>query len=99
MPGGAPATYRMPGEVAVAMSHAEGSRIYDVEGKEYIDYNMGSGPMLVGHRHPAVVAAVEDQLGRGTQFYTLSEEVVAFCEALVAASPCADAVKLTSSGA
>jgi glutamate-1-semialdehyde 2,1-aminomutase len=85
--------------VACVMSHGEGSRIYDLEGNAYIDYVLGSGPMIVGHRHPEVVAALQAQTGKGTHFYTLTEEVVELCEALVAACPCADAVKLTSSGA
>jgi glutamate-1-semialdehyde 2,1-aminomutase len=99
MPGGVVATFAMPREVARVMSHGEGSRVYDLEGNEYIDYVLGSGPMIVGHRHPEVVAALHAQLDKGTTFYTLTTEVVELCETLVAASPCADAVKLTSSGA
>lgn len=99
MPGGVVATFKMPDELACVMSHGDGSRIYDLEGNEYIDYVLGSGPMIVGHRHPDVVAALQAQMEKGTTFYTLTTEVVELCEALVAASPCAEAVKLTSSGA
>jgi glutamate-1-semialdehyde 2,1-aminomutase len=99
MPGGVVATFAMPPDVACVMSHGDGSRVYDLEGNEYIDYVLGSGPMLVGHRHPDVVAALQAQMDRGTTFYTLTTEVVELCETLVAASPCAEAVKLTSSGA
>lgn len=99
MPGGVMATFKMPDELACVISHGDGSRLYDLEGNEYIDWVLGSGPMIVGHRHPDVVAAVQAQLEKGTTFYTLTTEAVELCEALVAASPCADAVKLTSSGA
>src|SRR3954451_20488429 len=99
LPGGALATFVMPDEVAGVIDRGVGSRVYDLEGREYIDYVLGSGPMLVGHCHPEVVASVERQLLRGTQFYTLTEAAIALAELLVDAIPCADQVKLVSSGA
>ncbi|HWI70969.1 MAG TPA: aminotransferase class III-fold pyridoxal phosphate-dependent enzyme, partial [Baekduia sp.] len=99
MPGGVLATYAMPDEVACVISHGAGGRVYDLEGNEYIDYVLGSGPMIVGHSHPQVVAALERQISRGTQFYTLTEPAIELSELLVAAIPCADRVKLVSSGA
>jgi glutamate-1-semialdehyde 2,1-aminomutase len=99
MPGGVPATYAMPDEVACVMAYGAGSYVYDLEGKRYSDYVLGSGPMIVGHRHPHVMAALEQQLSRGTHFYTLTEPVIELCEMLVAAIPCAEQVKLVSSGA
>jgi glutamate-1-semialdehyde 2,1-aminomutase len=99
LPGGALATFVMPDEVAGVIDRGAGSRIYDLDGREYIDYVLGSGPMIVGHCHPEVVAAVEQQLLRGTQFYTLTESAIALAELLVEAIPCADQVKLVSSGA
>src|SRR4051812_16328486 len=83
MPGGIMATYAMPKEVARVMSHGDGSYIYDLEGNRYIDYVLGSGPLIVGHCHPHVTAALERQIGKGTQFYTLTQPVTEFCEALV----------------
>lgn len=99
MPGGIMATYAMPREVASVMSHGVGSYIHDLDGKRYVDYVLGSGPMIVGHCHPRVAAALERQIKRGSQFYTLTEPVIEFCEALVDAIPCAEHVKLVSSGA
>jgi glutamate-1-semialdehyde 2,1-aminomutase len=55
--------------------------------------------MIVGHCHPQVTAALEEQIARGTQFYTLTEPAIELCELLVAAIPCAERVKLVSSGA
>jgi len=92
-------TYAMPDEVACVIDHGAGSRVYDAEGNEYLDYILGSGPMIVGHCHPRVVAALEQQVRRGTQFYTLSQPLIELAEALVEAIPCADQVKLVSSGA
>jgi glutamate-1-semialdehyde 2,1-aminomutase len=86
LPGGALATYVMPDEVAGVITRGTGCCIYDLEGREYIDYVLGSGPMIVGHCHPEVVAAVE-------------RPAIALAELLIDAIPCADQVKLVSSGA
>lgn len=99
MPGGVMATYVMPSDVETVISHGEGARVFDVDGKSYIDYILGSGPMIVGHCHPKVVEAIEKQARRGTQYYTLSDTTIALAERLVDAIPCAEQVKLTSSGA
>ncbi|MDV6286971.1 aspartate aminotransferase family protein [Rhodococcus jostii] len=99
MPGGLLGSYAMPSAVETVISHGDGSRIFDVDGKSYIDYILGSGPMIVGHCHPRVVAALAKQASRGTQFYTLSDTAIEFAERLVDSIPCAEHVKLTSSGA
>src|SRR4051812_41058414 len=52
----------------VYISHASGSRKWDVDGNEYIDYWMGHGALLLGHGHPAIVGAVAQQLTRGTHY-------------------------------
>ena len=93
------ATYVMPSDAETVISHGEGARVFDVDGKSYIDYILGSGPMIVGHCHPKVVEAIEKQARRGTQYYTLSDTTIALAERLVDAIPCAEQVKLTSSGA
>ena len=74
--GGCLGMFRMPDEVATVFHRGEGSRIFDVEGREYIDYVMGSGPLILGHTHPAVVAAVREQIGLGTTFYGLNAPVI-----------------------
>ncbi|WP_406349293.1 aminotransferase class III-fold pyridoxal phosphate-dependent enzyme [Streptomyces sp. NBC_00144] len=98
-PGGLLGSYGMPANVETVISHGEGARIVDVDGKSYLDYILGSGPMIVGHCHPQVVEAIEKQARRGTQYYTLSEEAIRLGERLVETVPCAERVKLTSSGA
>lgn len=50
---------------AIFYSHAEGSRIYDVDGNEYLDFTLSQGPMLIGHNHPHVVQRVEEYARKG----------------------------------
>ncbi|MBI2320914.1 MAG: aminotransferase class III-fold pyridoxal phosphate-dependent enzyme [Chloroflexi bacterium] len=99
MPGGSLGTYVQPDDVAFVVAYGRGSKVYDVEGREYIDYILGSGPAVLGHAHPAVVEAVQRQVERGTQFYWLNEPVIALADKMVQAIPCAEMVKFTSSGA
>ena len=75
-----------------------GSRVWDVSGNEYVDYMLGSGPMLIGHSHPDVVAAVVEQAQLGTTFFALNEHAVALAEAVVDAVPCAEEVRFFSTG-
>jgi glutamate-1-semialdehyde 2,1-aminomutase len=72
--------------------------VYDVEGHGWIDYLLGSGPMILGHAHPEVVAAVQEQLTRGSTFFYLHEKAIQLAEAIVEAMPCAEQVRFTSSG-
>ena len=60
----------------MVIREARGSRIVDWSGNEYIDYLLGSGPMLLGHAHPAVVAAVREQLERGSTYLLTSEPAI-----------------------
>ncbi len=52
----------------VFVSHAQGSKIYDSTGKEYIDYVLSWGPMILGHAHPDVIAAICRTAQKGTSF-------------------------------
>ena len=75
-----------------------GGRVRDAVGKEYVDFLLGSGPMLIGHRHPEVIAAVREQLERGTTFFANSGPGILLAEAVCEAMPCAEKVRFTSSG-
>jgi glutamate-1-semialdehyde 2,1-aminomutase len=85
-------------EHALIVKEARGSKITDESGNEYIDYLLGSGPMLVGHAHPAVTAAVRDQLEKGVAYLMVSEPTVRLAERLVDAIPCAERVSLCNTG-
>lgn len=86
----------LPAEIIIR--EGRGARVRDVNGKEYIDYLLGSGPMFAGHAHPAIVAAVQEQVARGSTFFANNEHGIALAEAICAAVPCAEKVRFTSSG-
>ncbi len=85
-------------EYAMVIKEARGSRIVDCSGNEYIDYLLGSGPMLLGHAHPAVVAAVRDQLERGSSYLMINEPAIRLAAAIADLVPCAEAVCFHCSG-
>src|SRR5262249_47109290 len=62
LPGGVLGGYYAPQDLAFVVREARGARLRDCSGREYVDYILGSGPLVLGHAHPAVVAAVEGQL-------------------------------------
>jgi len=88
----------LPPELNLVVARGEGSHVFDVAGREYIDYHLGSGPALLGHAHPAITAAVMAQLPKGTTFYFLNEPEIELAQRLVEAIPCADAVHYVGSG-
>ncbi len=98
LPGGVLGTYRFPRELAFVVKRARGSKLYDASGREYIDYLLGSGPMILGHAHPAVVAAVAEQLGKGTTYFLVNEPIIQLAEELCRAVPCAEKVRFTTTG-
>jgi glutamate-1-semialdehyde 2,1-aminomutase len=91
-------TSTMSLDSAIVVARGEGPRIWDLSGNEYLDYLLGSGPMLLGHAHPAVVAAARDQVGRGTSFLLPNEPSILLAEELVRAVPCAERVAFCSTG-
>ena len=82
----------------ILIREGRGGRVWDASGNEFVDYLLGSGPMLVGHAHPEVVAAVEAQNRRGSTFFATNEHAVRLAEEIVAAVPCAEKVRFSSSG-
>src|SRR5215211_7056684 len=71
LPGGSNGNVILPPEQAFVIAAGQGTRVYDVEGHCWIDYLLGSGPMSLGHAHPEVVAAVQEQLTKGSTFFLL----------------------------
>jgi glutamate-1-semialdehyde 2,1-aminomutase len=82
----------------IIIREGHGARVTDVSGREYIDYLLGSGPMFAGHAHPEVVAAVQEQVARGSTFFANNEHGILLAEAICEAVPCAEKVRFTSSG-
>ncbi|MCC6847350.1 MAG: aminotransferase class III-fold pyridoxal phosphate-dependent enzyme [Deltaproteobacteria bacterium] len=85
-------------EDAMVVASARGARIVDASGHEYVDYLLGSGPLLLGHAHPAVVTAVAAQLERGASYLLVNEPAIRLAAALVELVPCAEAVTFHSTG-
>ncbi len=73
-------------------------RVWDVSGNEYVDYLLGSGPMLVGHAHPEVNAAVLEQIGHGSTFFANNEHGIRLAAEIVEAVACAEQVRFASTG-
>lgn len=74
IPRGVPSSFQDTPPQPVFIDHGEGSRVWDVDGNEYVDFHNGFGVMVVGHAHPAIVAAVESQIHRGSHFAQPVEE-------------------------
>ncbi|MCK6453354.1 MAG: aminotransferase class III-fold pyridoxal phosphate-dependent enzyme [Alphaproteobacteria bacterium] len=82
----------------VYIDRAQGARKWDVDGNEYVDYFGGHGALLLGHNHPAVVAAVQEALQRGTHFGANHRDEVRWAELVAKLIPSAERVRFTSSG-
>ena len=96
--GGSNGEFRLPPEANMVVSHGKGVTIYDTSGRSYIDFLLGSGPMILGHGHPEVVDAVTRQIARGTTFMALNEPAIQLAERVVYASPCGEKVRLVVTG-
>ncbi|MFO7570671.1 MAG: glutamate-1-semialdehyde 2,1-aminomutase, partial [Smithellaceae bacterium] len=77
---------------------ALGSRIFDATGKEYMDYVLSWGPMILGHAHPEIIAAICDAAQKGTSFGAPTERETAMAELIHEAIPSMELVRMTSSG-
>ncbi len=83
---------------SVVLKKGRGSRVWDEDGKEYVDFLIGSGPMLVGHNHPEVIEAVQAQLTDGITFFTSNAAGIELAEVICDAVPCADQLRYVSTG-
>ena len=82
----------------IYVNEAKGSRKWDVDGNEYIDYAMGHGALLLGHGREEIVKAVRETLVKGTHYGASSELEVKWAELVKKLVPCAERVKFTNSG-
>jgi glutamate-1-semialdehyde 2,1-aminomutase len=83
---------------AMVAAEGRGAHIRDVSGNEYVDYLLGSGALLLGHAHPAVVAAVSDVAAKGAGNLLVNEHALELAGEIVRAVPCAERVVFHSSG-
>ncbi|NOD76447.1 MULTISPECIES: aspartate aminotransferase family protein [unclassified Ruegeria] len=82
----------------IVIARGEGSRVWDEDGNEYVDYLIGSGPMLLGHGHPEVMEAVLEQLPQGMTFFANNRKGIELAEAIIEAVPCCEQVRFVASG-
>src|ERR671935_1259816 len=97
-PGGVLGSHRSGPGLEFVVREGRGAYLWDTDGRRYIDYLLGSGPMILGHSHPAVVEAVQRQLGRGSTYMLLNEPIIELAEEIVRAVACAEQVRFTTSG-
>ncbi len=101
MPGGVSSPVRAftaVGGVPRVIERAAGARIWDVDGREYVDWVGSWGPMILGHAHPSVVAAVQAAAANGTSYGAPSPGEVELAEAITDAMPSIERIRFVSSG-
>ena len=86
----------LPAETMIRDGRA--GRVWDEEGREYVDFLLGSGPMFIGHAHPEVTAAVQAQIPLGTTYFANNRHGIHLAEEIVAAMACAEQVRFVCTG-
>jgi glutamate-1-semialdehyde 2,1-aminomutase len=90
--------FRAVGGTPLVIDRARGSRLWDVDGREYIDYVCSWGALILGHAHPDVVAAISEQAQRGTSYGMTSPLEIELGEAIAGALPSIERLRFVSSG-
>ena len=83
---------------SIIIREGKGSRVWDEDGNEFIDYLTGSGPMILGHGHPEVLDAISEQLAKGMTFFAHNARGIELAEEICRALPCAEQVRYTCTG-
>jgi glutamate-1-semialdehyde 2,1-aminomutase len=89
---------RSVGMDPVFIQRAEGSKVFDADGNAYIDYVGSWGPMILGHRHPEVISAIENVLARGTSFGAPTDLEIELADMVIEAVPSVEMVRMVNSG-
>ena len=82
----------------IVIREGRGGRVWDESGNEYIDFLLGSGPMLLGHGNPEVIEAVEAQLRKGMTFFASNAAGIELAETICDAVACAEQLRFVSTG-
>jgi glutamate-1-semialdehyde 2,1-aminomutase len=90
--------FRSVGGEPLFIKKAKGSKIYDADGKTYIDYVLSWGPMILGHTHPKVTAALKKAIANGTSFGAPTELEITLAKMVKKAVPSIEMVRMVSSG-
>jgi len=98
LPGGVNSPVRAFEPYPFFVEYARGSKLFDVDGRSYVDYCMAYGALLLGHVYPDILDAVKNQLSKGTLYGAPTELEVEFAELIGKASPCMEMMRLVNSG-
>lgn len=90
--------FKSVGSDPLFIARAFGSKVFDVDGSEFIDYVGSWGPMILGHCHPDVVAAVKTAVDNGASFGAPTEKEITLAEMVIDAVPSIEMVRMVSSG-
>jgi len=82
----------------IVIREGKGARVWDEDGRDYVDYLIGSGPMILGHGDPEVEEAVLRQISKGMTFFANNAAGIELAEEIVRAVPCADQIRYVTSG-
>jgi len=97
-PAGSHGEFNLPPELAIVIARGAGCRLWDSAGREFLDFSMGWGSVLVGHARPEVVAAVTAQAALGANFAYVTEASLALAEEIQRVSPACDSLRFCASG-
>jgi len=98
MPGGVNSPVRAFSPYPFFTKSSKGSKIVDVDGKEYIDYCLAYGPLMLGHANPIIIEAVQAQLQKGSLYGTPTEQEVDLAELICNVVPSAEMARIVSTG-
>ncbi|MEM7222331.1 MAG: aminotransferase class III-fold pyridoxal phosphate-dependent enzyme [Pseudomonadota bacterium] len=90
--------FGLPDDLLTVIERGEGCRLWDTQGREFLDFSMGWGSALVGHARPEVVAAVTAQAPRGANFAYLNQPALELAEEIRRVSPAAEHLRFCASG-
>ncbi|QOZ23900.1 aspartate aminotransferase family protein [Bradyrhizobium sp. CCBAU 51753] len=90
--------FKLPDEVAFTVARGNGPWLWSSDGRRYVDYVMGGGPMVLGHAHPKVVSAITEQAAMGTHYYLMNERAQELAAKICQLVPCAQSVRFCSDG-
>ncbi len=99
LPGGGLGGYSLPGDLRFVFCRGAGEKFWDAAEREWIDYTCGAGALILGHSHPAVVAAVREQAGRGLHMFgALNDVAIKLAARLARDIPCAEKIAYATTG-
>ena len=97
-PAGSNGEYGIPADLVPVLQRGQGCRVWDTEGREFLDMTMAWGAALVGHAHPKIIEAATRQARDGANFAAVNARAVELAERIQALSPCAERIRFVASG-